>query len=98
MFNIKKKVDRFLKNKTNNPLQVYETFDNSKPSNFIGDQCNEGGLNESILDIFLATGKKQCVLEKTGQIIPAYTFKFLTTLKKTHTKFINFSMLPKTLT
>ena len=58
MFNIKKKVDRFLKNKTNNPLQVYETFDNSKPSNFIGDQCNEGGLNESILDIFLATGKK----------------------------------------
>ena len=55
---LKKKVDRFLKNKTNNPLQVYETFDNSKPSNFIGDQCNEGGLNESILDIFLATGKK----------------------------------------
>ena len=47
-----KKSWRFLKNKTNNPLQVYETFNNSKPCDFIGDQCNEVGLNEGILDIF----------------------------------------------
>ena len=47
-----KKSWRFLKNKTNNHLQVYETFSNSKPCDFIGDQCNEIGLNEGILDIF----------------------------------------------
>ena len=40
-----KKVDRFLKNKTNNPLQVYETFNDSKSCDFTGDQCNEVGLN-----------------------------------------------------
>ena len=40
IFNIKKKIDRFLKNKTNNPLQIYETFYNCKPCDFIGNQCN----------------------------------------------------------
>ena len=50
-------MDRFLKNKTNNPLQVYETFYNGKPCEFIGDQCNKVGLNEDILNIFLTTGK-----------------------------------------
>ena len=56
-YSILKKVDRFLKNKTNNPLQVYETFYNCKPCDFIGNQCNEVGLNEGILNIFLTTGK-----------------------------------------
>ena len=46
-----------MKNKTNNPLQIYETFYNCKPCDFIGDQCNEVGLNEGILNIFLTTGK-----------------------------------------
>ena len=55
IFNIKKRVDRLLKNKTNNPLQIYETFYNCKPCDFIGDQCNEVGLNEDILNIFLTT-------------------------------------------
>ena len=57
IFNIKKNVDRLLKNKTSNPLQVYEAFYNCKPCDFIGDQCNEVGLNEGILNIFLTTGK-----------------------------------------
>ena len=56
IFNIKKKVDRFSKNKINNPLQVYEAFYNCKPSEFTGDQCNEVGLNEGILNIFQTTG------------------------------------------
>ena len=56
IFNIKK-ANRFLKNKTNNPLQDYETFYSSKPCDFIGDQCSEVGLNEGILDIFLTTEK-----------------------------------------
>ena len=55
IFNIKKKIERFLKNKTNNPLQVYETFYNGKPYDFIGHQCKEVDLNKGILDIFLAT-------------------------------------------
>ena len=38
-------------------MQVYETFYNCKPCDFIGDQCNEVGLNEGILNIFLTTGK-----------------------------------------
>ena len=57
MFNIKKKVDRFFKSKTNNPLQLYETFYNSKACDFIGDQFNELCLNKGILDIFLTSGK-----------------------------------------
>ena len=56
IFNIKKKVDRFSKNKINNPLQVYEAFYNCKPCEFTGDQCNEVGLNEGILNIFQTTG------------------------------------------
>ena len=51
IFNIKK-VDGFVKNKTNNALQVYETFYNKKPFDFIGDLCTEAGLNKGILDIF----------------------------------------------
>ena len=50
-------MDRFLKNKTNNPLQVYETFYDGKSCGFIGDKCNEVDLNEGILNIFLTTGK-----------------------------------------
>ena len=46
-----------MKNKANNPLQVYETFYNCKPCDFTGDQCNEVGSNQGILDIFLTTGK-----------------------------------------
>ena len=56
IFNIKKKVDRFSKNKINNPLHVYEAFYNCKPCEFTGDQCNEVGLNEGILNIFQTTG------------------------------------------
>ena len=51
-----------MKNKTNNPLQVYKTFYNRKPCDFIGDQCNEVGLNEGILDIFLTAGKSNTEL------------------------------------
>ena len=46
-----------MKNKTNNPLQVYETFCNYKQCDFIGDQFNEVALNEGILKMFLKTGK-----------------------------------------
>ena len=66
-----------MKNKTNNPLQVYETFYNCKPCDFIGDQCNEVGLNEGILNIFLTTGKSntEFSLQFTGSIeIELYHF------------------------
>ena len=46
-----------MKNKTDNPLQVYETFYNSKPCDVIGNQCNEVGLNEGNLNIFQTIGK-----------------------------------------
>ena len=46
-----------MKNKTDNPLQVYETFYNSKPCDVTENQCNEVGLNEGILNIFQTTGK-----------------------------------------
>ena len=46
-----------MKNKTNNPLQIYETFYNCRPYDFVGDPCNEVGLNEGILNIFLTAGK-----------------------------------------
>ena len=77
IFNTKKKVDRFLKNKTNIPLQVYETFYNCKPCDVIGDQCNEVGLNEGILNIFLTTGKSntEFSLQLTnGIVIELYRF------------------------
>ena len=77
IFNIKKKVDRFLKNKTNNPLQVYETFHNSKPCDFIEDRCNEVGLNEGILDISLTTGKSSTEFSSQliyGIVIELYLF------------------------
>ena len=35
IFNIKKRVDGFLKNKTNNPFQIYETFYNCKPCDIL---------------------------------------------------------------
>ena len=66
-----------MKNKTNNPLQVYETFYNCKPCDFIGDQCNEVGLNEGILNIFLTTGKSntEFSLQLTnGILIELYHF------------------------
>ena len=66
-----------MKNKTNNPLQVYETFYNCKPCDFIGDQCNEVGLNEGILNIFLTTGKSsiEFSLQLTnGIVIELYHF------------------------
>ena len=56
-YSVLKKVERFLKNKTNNPLQVYEIFYNGKPYGFIEHQCNEVDLKKGILDIFLATWK-----------------------------------------
>ena len=78
IFNIKKRVDRFLKNKTNNPFQVYDTFYYCKPCDFIGDQCNEVGLNEGILDIFqTSTGKSntEFSLQLTnGIVIELYHF------------------------
>ena len=46
-----------MKNKTNNPWQACETLYNCKPCDFIGDQFNEVGLNEGILNIFLTKGK-----------------------------------------
>ena len=66
-----------MKNKTNNPLQVYETFYNCKPCDFIGDQCNEVGLNEGILNIFQTTGKSntEFSLQLTnGIVIELYHF------------------------
>ena len=73
-----------MKSKTNNPLQVYETFYNSKPCDFIGDQCNEVDLNKGILDIFLRTGKSntEFSLQLTNDIVnELYHFIII---KKTH--------------
>ena len=66
-----------MKNKTNNPLQVYETFYNCKPCDFIGDQRNEVGLNEGVLNIILTTGKSntEFSLQLTnGIVIELYHF------------------------
>ena len=66
-----------MQNKNNNPLQVYGTFYNCKPCDFIGDQCNEVALNEGILDIFLTTGKSntEFSLQLTnGIVIELYHF------------------------
>ena len=66
-----------MKNKTNNPLQVYETFHNSKPCDFIEDRCNEVGLNEGILDISLTTGKSSTEFSSQliyGIVIELYLF------------------------
>ena len=71
------KKNRFLKNKTNNPLQVYETFYDCRPCDFIGNQCNEVGLNEGILNIFLTTWKSsiEFSLQLTnGIVIELYHF------------------------
>ena len=77
VFNIKKRVDIPLKNKTNNPLQVYEIFYNCKPCDFIGNQCNEVDLNKGILNIFLTTGKSntEFSLQLTnGIVVELYHF------------------------
>ena len=66
-----------MKNKANNPLQVYETFYNCKPCDFTGDQCNEVGLNQGILDIFLTTGKSNTEFSlrlANGIVIELYHF------------------------
>ena len=66
-----------MKNKTNNPLQVYETFYDCKPCDFIGNQCNEVGLNEGILNVFPTTGKSsiEFSLQLTnGIVIELYHF------------------------
>ena len=66
-----------MKNKTNNPLQVYETFYNCKPRDFIGDQCNEVSLNEGILNIFLTTEKSNTKFSlqlTNGIVIELYHF------------------------
>ena len=58
-------------------MQVYETFYNCKPCNFVGDQCNEVGLNKVILNIFLTTGKSntEFSLQLTnGIVIKLYHF------------------------
>ena len=72
-----KKGDRILNNKTNNPLEVYETFYNCKPCGFIGDQRNEIGLNEGILNIIITTEKSntEFSLQLTnGIVIELYHF------------------------
>ena len=66
-----------MKNKTNNPLQIYETFYNCRPYDFVGDPCNEVGLNEGILNIFLTAGKSntEFSLQLTnGIVIELYHF------------------------
>ena len=66
-----------MKNKTNNPLQIYETLYNCKTCDFFGDQCNEVGLNEDILNIFLTTGKSNTEFSlqiTNGIVIELYHF------------------------
>ena len=79
-----------MKNKTNNPLQVYETFYNCKPCDFIGHQCNEVGLNEDILDIFLTTRKRntEFSLQLTNGIV-IELYHFIIIKKKTTTTIIS---------
>ena len=84
---ILQKFDIFLKNKANNPLQVYETFYSSKQYAFIRHQCNEAGLNKGILDIFLTltTGKsntKSSLQITNGIVIELYHFIIIK--KRTH--------------
>ena len=86
-YSILQKFDIFLKNKANNPLQVYETFYSSKPYAFIRHQCNEAGLNKGILDIFLTltTGKsntKSSLQITNGIVIELYHFIIIK--KRTH--------------
>ena len=71
-----------MKNKTNNPLQVYETFYNCKPCDFIGDQCNEVGLNEGILNIFLTTGKSNTEFSLQSTNVIAIELFHLIIIKK----------------
>ena len=52
----KKKVDRYLKNENNDPRKIYERFYCGEPCDFIGNKCNNAGLNKVIIDIL--TGKR----------------------------------------
>ena len=56
-FSSKKKVNRYLKNKNNDPCKIYEGLYCDKPCDFIGNKCNNVGLNKVIIDNIL-TGKK----------------------------------------
>ena len=77
-----------MKNKTNNPLQVYETFYNCKPCDFIGDQRNEVGLNEGILNIILTTGKSntEFSLQLTNGIV-IELYHFIIIKRNSHEKY-----------
>ena len=88
IFNIKKKVDRFLKNKINNPWQACETSYNCKPCDFIGGQFNEVGLNEGILNIFLTTGKSntEFSLQLTNGIVTEL-YHFIIVKKNSYGKY-----------
>ena len=57
IFNIKKKFDRYLKNENNDPCNIYEGLYCGKPCDFIGDKCNNAGLNKVIIDSII-TGKR----------------------------------------
>ena len=50
IFNIKKKVDRYLENENNDPCKVYEGFYCGEPCDFIDNKCNNTGLNKVIID------------------------------------------------
>ena len=56
IFNIQKKVDKYLKNKNNDPCKIYEGLYCDKPCDFIDNKCNNAGLNKVIIDIL--TGKR----------------------------------------
>ena len=79
-----------MKDKTNNPLQVYETFYNCKPRDFIGDQCYKVGLNEGVLNIFLTTEKSNTKfsLQLTNGIV-IELYHFIIIKKKTTTTIIS---------
>ena len=49
IFDIKKKVDRYLKNENNDSCKVYEGFYCGKPCDFIGNKCHNTGLNKVII-------------------------------------------------
>ena len=71
-----------MKNKTDIPLQVYETFYNCKPCDVIGDQCNKVGLNEGILNIFLTTGKSNTEFSLQSTNVIAIELYHLIIIKK----------------
>ena len=56
IFSIKKKVDKYLKNKNIDPCKIYEGLYCDKPCDFIGNKCYNAALNKVIIDIL--TGKR----------------------------------------